>query len=222
MIERQPEPELMDSLAQVDAYASADFVASDQAFVERLLARLQPLPDSGALLDLGCGPASISIHAARLMPGWEITALDAGPNMLAQARRNLAQAPAALRARVHLQQAHLPAHALTQRFAVIISNSLLHHLPDPAVLWQSVRELADAGAMLQIMDLFRPHSAQQLEQLVATYAGDAPDLLQQDFRNSLRAAYTVAEIREQLLAAGLGHLQVATISDRHVEISGRR
>ena len=220
LLERVPEPELMDSPEQVTAYAGADFSASDDAFVARLLERLQPLAVSGSLIDLGCGPAGISISAARQMPGWQITALDAGDNMLARAKQNLRSEPAAVRARISLHHALLPKHGLRQKFAVIISNSLLHHLPDPATLWQSIRDLAAAGSVIQVMDLLRPYDEQQLQQLVTDYAGDAPAVLQQDFSHSLRAAYTLEEIAQQLRTAGLQSLTVEQISDRHLQISG--
>ncbi len=220
MIERQPEPELMDSPEQVAAYADADFTESDNAFVARLLQRLQPLTATGTLIDLGCGPAGISVAAARRLPGWQVTALDAGSNMLARARSQLQREPAAVRARITLHQALLPRHGLTQRFDVIISNSLLHHLPDPASLWQCIRELGKPGCVVQVMDLLRPRSEQQLQQLVRQYAGAAAAVLQQDFSHSLRAAYTLEELAAQLLGADLPQLQIEQISDRHVQISG--
>src|SRR6056297_3082883 len=84
---RTPEPELMDAVAQVDAYASADFSASNQWFVDQLLESFKPRPEQGNLVDLGCGPGDICIRLARAFPKWRITGVDAGANMLASARR---------------------------------------------------------------------------------------------------------------------------------------
>jgi 2-polyprenyl-3-methyl-5-hydroxy-6-metoxy-1,4-benzoquinol methylase len=220
MLERVPEPELMDSTEQVAAYAGADFAESDNAFVARLLQSMQPVAATGRLIDLGCGPAGISIGVARELPGWQVTALDAGSNMLASAHNNLRSEPATVRERMTLHQALLPEHGLEQQFDVVISNSLLHHLPDPATLWQSMLTLGRSGARVQVMDLLRPHSEQQLQQLVQTHAADAPIVLQQDFSHSLRAAYTLGELAAQLHLAGLQQLQVVQISDRHVQVSG--
>jgi hypothetical protein len=47
-----------------------------------------------------------------------------------------------------------------------------------------------------------------------------PRVLQADFRNSLLAAYRVDEVEQQLACAGLGRLDVATISDRHLFVAG--
>jgi hypothetical protein len=56
--------------------------------------------------------------------------------------------------------------------------------------------------------------------LVDRYAEGAPDILREDFYNSLLAAYTVEEITQQLAQAGLESLEATTISDRHWLVSG--
>ena len=45
--------------------------------------------------------------------------------------------------------------------------------------------------------------------------------LRRDFRNSLYAAFTPDEVRQQLGFAGLQGLQVGYVSDRHLAVSGR-
>ena len=47
------------------------------------------------------------------------------------------------------------------------------------------------------MDLVRPESNAQLENTLSKYGGSDPILLK-DFENSLRAAYTIDEVRSQL------------------------
>jgi hypothetical protein len=72
------------------------------------------------------------------------------------------------------------------------------------------------------MDLMRPASAGWAAALVETYAPDAPDVLKQDFRNSLHAAFEPAEVTEQLRSAGLADvLEVHVVSDRHLAVWGR-
>lgn len=216
---RTPEPELMDSPDQVDAYAGADFAASNQAFADRVIGRLQETA-SGRLVDLGCGPGDICIRVAGgLAPGWRITALDAGPNMLRRAQRALAAA--GLSDRVALHRARLPEHGLPESaFDAVISNSLLHHLPEPHTLWAAIRRLAAPGAWIQVMDLARPADARAVEALLRTHAADEPEVLRTDFRNSLHAAWRVDEVRAQLARAGLP-LDCERVSDRHWLVSGR-
>ena len=115
----------------------------------------------------------------------------------------------------------LPDRSLARDYSAVISNSLLHHLHDPAVLWQSVRALGLPGAAVYIKDLRRPVSEEEVHALKNRYLRDAPDVLQRDYVASLHAAFTVEEVGEQLVHAGLAdQLSVASVEDRHLEIWG--
>jgi trans-aconitate methyltransferase len=209
----------MDSEAQTLAYAEADFNESNSLFTERFLERFDGLPVCGRMADLGCGPGDITIRLAQALPGWELTGLDAGPNMLERARERLAVEDTELN--VRFAQAYLPDDTLPERaWDAVVSNSLLHHLPDPQALWRSVRHLGAPGAAVQVMDLLRPDSEEQAQRLVEQYAGDAPEVLREDFYNSLLAAYTTEEVSDQLIRAGLDRLKIETASDRHWIVSG--
>jgi len=106
-------------------------------------------------------------------------------------------------------------------YNIIISNSLLHHLPDPVVLWQTVKAFAAPEALIFIMDLKRPESVAAAAYLREKYAKQEPEVLQRDFYNSLLAAFEPEEIQVQLRDEGLAGLSVRSVSDRHVIISGR-
>jgi 2-polyprenyl-3-methyl-5-hydroxy-6-metoxy-1,4-benzoquinol methylase len=106
--------------------------------------------------------------------------------------------------------------SLPTGFDTVISNSLLHHLAEPAVLWKTMAACAAPRAALFVADLVRPESLAQARDLVARYAAGEPEILKRDFYHSLCAAYRPAEVRAQLLQAGLGQLRVEQISDRHL------
>ena len=89
-MKRRPEPELMDSEAQTRAYAEADFEESNSLFTEKFQEYFNHTPPAGTMADLGCGPGDISVRMANRYPGWNITGLDAGPNMLKLAQERLA------------------------------------------------------------------------------------------------------------------------------------
>lgn len=216
-MQRIAEPELMDAPAQARAYAEADFSEPNQIFVNHFTGHFSLKP-KGRLIDLGCGPGDICLRLAQALPGWEITGLDAGPNMLALAHEAVDQA--GLQQRIQLVQAHLPAGRPNLRYDAVVSNSLLHHLPDPAILWQSVLALGAPGCAVQIMDLHRPGSHDQARAVVDQHAADAPTVLREDFFNSLLAAYTADEVRDQLVAAGLERLKISRPSDRHWLVRG--
>lgn len=218
-MERRPEPELMDSVEQTAAYAEADFNEANNLFTSWFVEHFPGLPESGRMVDLGCGPGDIVMRMARSLPGWRITGLDAGENMLRRAAERLAEED--LQTEIEFRLAYLPDESLPgQTYDAVISNSLMHHLPSPEVLWQTVTQLGKPGAAVQVMDLLRPASEEAASRLVDFYAADAPKILRDDFYNSLLAAYTPEEIVLQLETAGLSSLRVDVASDRHWIASG--
>jgi hypothetical protein len=130
-------------------------------------------------------------------------------------RRGLAE-------RVRFARAHLPDEAPPGReYALVYASSLLHHLRDPAALWAYAMRWGAPGAALFVGDLLRPESEAAADALVARYAGSEPERLRRDFALSLRAAYSVAEVRAQLERAGLAQLALEVVSDRHWIAFGR-
>lgn len=219
-MQRIPEPELMDESDQALAYANADFAEPNQRFVEAFAAEF-PGFGRGSVLDLGCGPGDIVIRLAQRFPGLTVHGLDGSGAMLAHGRERLARLPG-LRGRVQFVEGVLPGARLPRpSYDAVTSNSLLHHLHDPAVLWRSVLEAGAPGAAVLVMDLFRPDSPQRARAIVEQYAGAEPDVLKRDFFQSLCAAFTAEEVRGQLAASGLADLAVRVVSDRHMTVSGR-
>jgi SAM-dependent methyltransferase len=217
---RIPEPELMDGAEQARAYARADFEEPNQRFVDLVLSTEPPL--TGRALDLGCGPADIARRLARRLPQWRITGVDGSEAMLAHGRAALLDEPL-LRPRIDLVQGLVPqvARHLAGDWDLIVSNSLLHHLHQPSGLWSCIATLGRPGTSILVVDLRRPSSEEQVEQLVVEWSADEPAILQRDFAASLRAAFRVEEVRAQLHAAGLGCLEVAELTDRHLVVSGQ-
>ncbi len=219
-MERVPEPELMLDPEQVEAYARADFAAPHGQFIELLRARLGPLPERGVALDLGCGPGDIAFRFLRAHPQWRVDALDGSPTMIAMAR---AQAAAAgLRDSIEFFESVLPAGAPARHsYDLIFSNSLLHHLAEPAVLWSSIRRWSGLASAVFVMDLMRPASAADARALTDRYAAGEPQVLRRDFYRSLLAAYRPGEVAAQLATAALEHLAIEVVSDRHFIVWGR-
>lgn len=219
-MERIVEPELMDDPVQARAYAAADFDAPHGALMEQLRACFPDFEPTGSVLDLGCGPADITMRLARLYPRAPIHGLDGAPAMLDAARRRIAREK--LQNRITLFEGLLPGVRLpVDTYAMVVSNSLLHHLHDPAVLWDSVTRYAAPGAPVFIADLMRPDSEARWQALTEQYSVDEPEILRRDFRHSLAAAFRVDEVRAQLDSAGLAQFTVQAVSDRHLIAWGR-
>ena len=219
-MQRTPEPELMDTGEQAAAYAHADFEQPHNMYIQLFRKAFPGEAVTGHVLDLGCGPADITIRFARAFPGCTIDAVDGAEQMLKYG--HVAIDEAGLARRIHLIHAYLPGATLPHTaYDAVISNSLLHHLRDPLALWHAVRDHAKVGAPVFIMDLMRPDSVARAGELMEQYAAGEPDILRQDFFNSLLAAYTVDEVRQQLAQTGLNHLDVQAVSDRHLVVAGR-
>jgi 2-polyprenyl-3-methyl-5-hydroxy-6-metoxy-1,4-benzoquinol methylase len=208
----------MDEPEQARAYAGADFSEPHQAFIERF-AQCFPRHRPRRVLDLGCGAADITIRFAHAHPGCNLTGVDGAPAMLALAREAITRTE--LDHRVHLRAVRLPDTTLAPHaFDTLISNSLLHHLADPQVLWRAVVDGAEPGAAVFIMDLRRPDTRAQAGRLVQEYSGNEPEVLRRDFFNSLLAAYRPEEIAAQLARVNLSCLQAEAVGDRHVVVHG--
>lgn len=92
----------------------------------------------------------------------------------------------------------------------------------PEEFWRCVSDLASAETVIFVADLRRPNSLEEAYALVSKHAEGAPQVLREDFFNSLCAAFTEVEIRQQLEDAKLSRLTISPTADRHVVIFGRK
>lgn len=217
MMDRILEPELMDDPAQVDAYAAMDFSAENQGFVERFKEYF-PEFSEGKVLDLGCGPADIPIRFATLYPTCRVLGIDASAPMIQLGEQAVKQA--GLADRVTLRCERYEEVAGARIVDAVMSNSLLHHLPNPLQFWQKLRQLVRPGAPVLVMDLLRPESPESAQAIVDRYAAGAPDILRRDFYNSLLAAFTEDEVTAQLARMNLTRLLIDIPDDRHWVVGG--
>jgi ubiquinone/menaquinone biosynthesis C-methylase UbiE len=213
MLVRILEPEVMDSEADAREYDSMDHASVNAVFVADLAAVLPPNA-SIEILDLGAGTAQIPIALCRRIPNVRIVAVDAAESMLTLARRNVAAAGLSDRIELVFADAkRLPFSDGT--FSAVISNSIVHHIAEPAgVLAEAVR-VAQLNALQFHRDLARPKDEATLEHLVATYAGSSTAYQRRLFSESLRAATTLDEMQSLITRLGFDPSSVATTSDRH-------
>lgn len=217
-MKRIPEPDLMDDAEQATAYADADFSEPHEVFVKLFISHF---PDFSGheIIDLGCGTADVIIRFARAFPSIKIFGVDGAQAMLNIGAQDVKRN--GLEHNIKLKKCKLPDSDLSfMKYDAVISNSLLHHLSNPSILWNTVKLCAKPGAPVFIMDLLRPDNVESAKGLLQRYAADASPILQKDFFNSLLAAYSLNEIREQLDAAKLEHLFIDVVSDRHILIWG--
>jgi len=217
MMDRILEPELMDDPKQAEAYAQADFAEENQGFVERFKEYF-PEFAQGTVLDLGCGPADIPIRFAKLYRDCQVIGVDASAPMIRLGEQAVKQAD--LTDRITLRCERYEDMAGARIADAAISNSLLHHLPNPLQFWQRLRQLVRPGAPVLVMDLLRPESPEAAQAIVDQYAANEPDLLRRDFYNSLLAAFTEDEIGSQLARMNMTRLLIDIPDDRHWVVGG--
>jgi trans-aconitate methyltransferase len=217
-MERILEPELMEDLMQARAYAEADFDAQHSKIIELIDQVFGGVEFSGEILDLGCGPGDVTFRIAGRFPKARITGIDGSAAMITLAKERQKREQA-VKNKVNFIQAIVPgANIPKKNYNLIISTSFLHHLHQPDVLWKTIIEHSQPGTMVFVADLCRPESKRMARQIVSENANNEPEILKQDFYNSLLAAFTPKEVEAQLFRTGLKGLSVEV--DRYLVIFG--
>lgn len=219
-MERKPEPyELMETEEQLRVYATSQLSEPFIEFVKQFSARYPRDVIDGHVLDLGCGQGEVTFPFAKAHPYCRIDGIDGSAGMLYHARQKVRKLQWE---RLRFVEAYLPRDAPPKHdYDCIICNSLLHHLPDPATLWTTIKEHAKPGAPIFVMDLVRPASPAAAKSLVLAVGAGLHRVILKDFYYSLLAAYEVGEVEEQLRGAGLESLRVEQSLDFQLIVHGR-
>ena len=209
-MKRIPEPDLMESEEQAASYAHADFSNSNNIFLDQVFQYSNISPET-TLLDVGCGDGEIPIKI-RSHKKCNITALDGSEAMLNEFKMKLDKKKIDDITVIHkrLEDNTFNDHS----FDIIITNSVLHHVVSPHLFWTELLRLVKATGIIFVMDLMRPKSENTLITVLNKYGGNDPILLN-DFQNSLRAAYTMSEVTEQLSSFPTISFDAKHVSDRH-------
>ena len=205
------EPEVMDTVEDAADYDSMDHSAVNRAFAADFL---KVWNGKSPILDVGTGTALIPIEICTQSAAGQILAVDLSEEMLKRAEANVVRAGFADRItlqRVDGKDIPFP----WDSFGAVVSNSIIHHIPEPAVAYAEIVGVAKADATIFVRDLLRPNTLAELDALVDTYASGATPRQRQLFSDSLHAALTVDEVREIVGALGYDPASVQQTSDRH-------
>jgi ubiquinone/menaquinone biosynthesis C-methylase UbiE len=217
-MDRILEPEVMDTWLETTAYDAMDFVAVNTAFATDAI-ELDPYAIK--ILDIGTGTARIPILMCQQRPQYLITGVDLAQSMSIVGQRNVAEAGLNQRIRLELVDAkRMPYPDL--EFDMLISNSLVHHLPDPLSFFQEIKRLIRPGGAILIRDLIRPESDVIVDRLVTKFGGDYDDHQQQLFRDSLKAALTLTEVQALIDRVELPQVTLVQSSDLHWTIARKK
>lgn len=220
MIPRILEPEVMDTAEEARDYDSMDHRAVNERFAADFLnaATAAGLSAAPRILDVGTGTALIPIEIARQSPSVRITAIDLADEMLILGRKNVSRA--GLDGTIELRRVDAKDLAgADAAFDGVISNSIIHHIPEPLAVFREMKRVCRSGGLLFVRDLLRPESTRQLEQLVDMHAAGANDHQRKLFADSLHAALTLEEVADLLETTGLPRTAVQQTTDRHWTVS---
>ena len=222
MIARVLEPEAMEAPEEVRQYDAMDHSEVNARFVQDFLSGHGPCR-GGDILDVGTGTARIPIALAQADGRARVLALDLSAAMLEQAASNIAAAGLAHRIRCHLGDAKSLRELFGEgSFEGVVSNTIVHHIPDPEpVLAEMARLVAPRGTLL-VRDLARPDSHDEIVRLADTYTGSETPTARALFEASLGAAFTLDEIRAIVKSLGRDADEVSMTSDRHWTWGWRR
>jgi len=208
------EPEVMDTVKDSEAYDTMNNTEVNAAFVARII---QLGASEECLLDLGTGPAQIPIFLAQRCPKIRIIGVDLSVNMLKLGEKHIAAA--GLTNRISLE--HVDAKNLPypkQSFFGVVSNSIIHHLPDPMPALREISRVLHPGGLILIRDLIRPETLEAATALVEKYAGDNTSYQKKLFYDSFLASFTVTEVENMLAQVNLPGAVVVQSADRHWSI----
>ncbi len=220
MLQRVLEPEVMDTPEEARDYDAMDHGAVNAEFCADLLAQGAVGP---SVLDVGTGTALIPIELCKRAPGVHVVAIDLAEHMLALAKKNVAQA--GLQDRIMLEKVDAKGMPYPDAaFATTISNSIVHHIPEPRVAFSEMFRVTRKNGLVFVRDLARPPSKDEIDRLVALHGGAPPsdpaaipsfERQRELLRASLEAALTVDEVIAIANASGLEGCDVRLTSDRH-------
>ena len=219
-MQRIVEPEIMGDREQAKAYDAADFSRAHNRRVDTFRELAPPKGLKGLFLDLGCGSGDLDLRLLEALPECSIIGVDGSQAMVELAREAINQRPE-LNVRASFMEAFIPSDTIPMGpYSTIMSNSFLHHLHDPQVLWETIKRLATPDTFVFVSDLRRPQTSEEARHIVEQLAGNEAEILKRDFFNSLCAAFEVREVQDQLLRADIAGLEAEALDDIHLVVHG--
>ncbi len=101
------------------------------------------------LLDVGCGPGSISVGLAAAVAPGPVLAIDLGEDVVAQAREHAEQSGAT---NLRVERGDLLALDQGGSFDVVYAHQVLQHVPDPPAALRAMYRLLAPGGIVAVRD----------------------------------------------------------------------
>ena len=225
---RVPEPEVMDDDGEAQAYSSASAEAYlskiDDSFVEHAMGLVGPAP--GNAVDIGCGPGQILKKLSARLPEWKFCGVDRSFAMIRLAaesggKSDLPPATGSTgSSKGNVQFFPGDANFLPFRdasFDLVLCNSVLHHMREPARLLAEIRRIAKPNAGILLCDLRRPSRITYLFH-VRWHGRHYEGLMYKLYCDSVRAAYTREELAAMLRSVSISGARAFAHGSTHLGI----
>jgi ubiquinone/menaquinone biosynthesis C-methylase UbiE len=215
-MQRTLEPEVMDTADEAVEYDAMDHSGPNERFVARLL----ELGAHGRVLDIGTGPGHIPVLLCERLPGVHVTGVDLAEHMLALAERKRVASPHRHRLLFERSDAKGLKYPAGW-FDSVVSNTILHHIPDPRPFLCECRRVLRSGGVLLVRDLIRPETDARARAWTAQHAAGANAEQQALLHASYCAAFTPAELRAIADECGLKDAQLVQDDETHMSLQLR-
>jgi len=199
-MKRTIEPELMIDPAQVQSYFENDRSQIKHLF--KVAYQTVKTTAPATMADLGCGPGDLTSEMALFHPTSLITGIDNSSEMLALAKST-----------EFVKFKQMPITEVSEYYDRVISSLTLHHFHNPMDFWATIKRIAPKDVF--ILDFIRPESEEELAEIIKHREPYLDDLFRIDFENSLRACFTIEELKQQIADAGL-NLDVHEVDQFHL------
>ena len=204
---RIPESEVMDNQEEVVAYnatVTEDYLNKiDEGFVQQAL---NLGIHQGRILDVGCGPGQILLKLAVRKLNIHLTGIDLSWAMIQGALEKITRA--SLNSRISLQVSDAKCLPFANKsFDLVLCNSVLHHSSNPIGLLNEISRVIKPTGALLIRDLKRPTKFSfpfHTWWFGRHYSG----LMKRLYLDSLRASYTLGELKDLLKHSSLSGCNV--------------
>ena len=183
-MKRIPEPALMEDAENCERYNKK--LSGNQMALDRFVEIYKNYIgiESGTIVDLGSGSANFLIELCLSYPNLKVIGYESSKAMINIANRNIAANK--LEDRITIVDDDF--FNATGTYDVVIAHRVLHHVDDTTTFWKLIRQLSDN---ILVWDIERPRAIVMI-----------PVWYDDDIKNSFKAAYTIAEVTEQVKEYG--------------------
>ena len=229
-MKRIPEPELMVEKDQVISYDEADFSEGEVNLINQinyyLLRKNISLGEKDLIVDLGCGPGNISEKLAIKWPNTAVIGIDGSKEMILRAEYNKSISNNQKKLKnlryicSDIKDIKSNNFLSKKRISLLVSNSLIHHITNLEDFFNTIRSLSSNITVNFHKDLKRPLDQKSALELKAKCSTKYNEILTNDYYASLRASYTLKELKNFTLENDLSSLDVFEEGDNYLVVYG--